>query len=45
MVGDLQRLRVYEEKGFQAHVDVPSHVWEAYRRLADAGFDRYVIRV
>ncbi len=44
MVGDLQRLRVYEEKGFQAHVDVPAHVWQAYRRLADAGFDRYVIR-
>lgn len=44
MVGDLQRLRVYEEKGFQAHVDVPASVWEAYKRLADAGFDRYVIR-
>lgn len=44
MVGDLQRLRVYEQKGFQAHVDVPPSVWEAYRRLADAGFDRYVIR-
>ena len=44
MVGDLQRLRVYEEKGFQAHVDVPGHIWDAYRRLADAGFDRYVIR-
>ena len=43
MVGDLQRLRVYEEKGFQAHVDVPPYVWAAYRRLADAGFDRYVI--
>jgi len=43
MVGDLQRLRVYEDKGFQAHVDVPAHVWEAYQRLADAGFDRYVI--
>ena len=44
MVGDLQRLRVYEGKGFQAHVDVPAPVWEAYRRLADAGFDQYVIR-
>ena len=44
MVGDLQRLRVYEEKGFQAHVDIPAPVWEAYRRLADGGFDRYVIR-
>lgn len=44
MVGDLQRLRVYEEKGFQAHTDVPAHVWEAYQRLAGAGFDQYVIR-
>ena len=44
MVGDLQRLRVYEDMGFQAHVDVPGHIWDAYRRLADAGFDRYVIR-
>ena len=44
MVGDLQRLRVYEEKGFQAHVDVPASVWDAFQRLAEAGFDRYVIR-
>ena len=44
MVGDLQRLRVYEEKGFQAHVDVPAPVWDAFQRLAEAGFDRYVIR-
>ncbi len=44
MVGDLQRLRVYEEKGFQAHVDIPVNIWDAYQRLADAGFDRYVIR-
>lgn len=44
MVGDLQRLRVYEDMGFQAHVDVPASVWNAYRRLAAAGFDRYVIK-
>ena len=44
MVGDLQRLRVYEEKGFQAHMDIPTHIWEAYQRLADAGYDQYVIR-
>ena len=44
MVGDLQRLRVYEDMGFQAHVDVPAQIWEAYLRLAGAGFDRYVIR-
>ena len=44
MVGDLQRLRVYAEKGFQAPVDVPEDVWAAYERLAAAGYDTYVIR-
>ncbi|MBQ9662575.1 MAG: YdcF family protein [Oscillospiraceae bacterium] len=44
MVGDLQRLRVYAEKGFQAPVEVPDEIWAAYERLAAAGYDRYVIR-
>lgn len=44
MVGDLQRLRVYAEKGFQAPVEVPAPVWSSYERLAAAGFDQYVIR-
>ena len=44
MVGDLQRLRVYAEKGFQAPVDVPEDVWAAFERLAAAGYDTYVIR-
>ena len=44
MTGDLQRLRVYAEKGWQAPVHVPEAVWEAYERLAGDGFDRYVIR-
>ncbi len=43
MVGDLQRLWVYEEKGFQAHVEVPREVLEAYERLVRAGFNQYVI--
>lgn len=43
MVGDLQRLWIYEEKGFQAHVDVPDSVKQAYRALAEAGYDQYVI--
>ena len=44
MVGDLQRCRVYAKMGFQAPVDVPETVWQAYERLAAAGYDRYVIR-
>ena len=44
MLGDLQRLQVYEERGFQAHVDVPDNVWQAYERLVSAGYDNYVIK-
>lgn len=43
MVGDLQRLQVYAERGFQTPAAVPAEVWEAWRRLVRAGFDRYVI--
>ena len=43
MVGDLQRLRVYAEKGFQAPVEVPDEIWSAYERLVAAGYDQYVI--
>ncbi len=44
MVGDLQRLRVYEDQGFQVHVDVPNRIWEAYDRLVSAGYDHYVYK-
>ena len=43
MVGDLQRLRVYAEKGFQAPVEVPDDIWSAYERLVAVGYDQYVI--
>lgn len=44
MVGDLQRLIVYAEKGFQVPVDVPEHIWTAYERLVEDGYDKYVIK-
>lgn len=43
MVGDLQRLRVYADRGFQAPTPIPAVVWDAWRRLVRAGFDRYVL--
>ncbi len=43
MTGDLQRLKIYAEKGFQAPVEIPEKVWEAYLALVRAGYDRYVI--
>lgn len=43
MVGDLQRLRVYADRGFQTPTEIPEEIWAAWRRLAEMGFDRYVI--
>jgi uncharacterized SAM-binding protein YcdF (DUF218 family) len=43
MVGDLQRMRVYADLGYQAYQEVPEPVWAAFQELAGAGYDRYVI--
>ena len=43
MVGDLQRIRLYPEKGFQISQDIPDDVWHAYEELVRAGYDKYLI--
>src|SRR5262245_6465555 len=43
MVGDLQRIRLYPEKGFQISQEIPADVWTAYQELVEAGFDRFLI--
>jgi uncharacterized SAM-binding protein YcdF (DUF218 family) len=43
MVGDLQRIRLYPEKGFQIPQEIPGDVWTAYEELVEAGFDKYLI--
>ena len=43
MVGDLQRIRVYSEKGFQIRQDIPDDVWSAYEELVRAGYDQCLI--
>ena len=45
MVGDLQRIRLYAEKGFQIHQDVPDDVWQAYEELVSAGYDRHLVNL
>jgi len=42
MVGDLQRIRIYPEKGFQIPQEIPDDVWEAYQRLVRKGFTRHL---
>jgi len=43
MVGDLQRIRTYAEKGFQIHQDIPDEVWKAYKELVAAGYDKHLV--
>jgi uncharacterized SAM-binding protein YcdF (DUF218 family) len=43
MVGDLQRIKLYAEKGFQIPQEIPEDVWSAYEELIKAGYDRHLI--
>lgn len=43
MVGDLQRIKIYAEKGFQIFQEIPSFVWNAYEQLVRLGFDNQLI--
>ena len=42
MVGDLQRIRIYPERGFQIPQEIPAEVWAAYEELVAAGYDRHL---
>ena len=43
MVGDLQRIKVYPEKGFQIEQEIPKEVWEAFEKLVSLGFNSHLI--
>lgn len=43
MVGDLQRLRLYPERGFQIRQEIPDEVWTVYEQLVKAGYDKYLV--
>lgn len=43
MVGDLQRIKVYAEKGFQIPQEIPPGVWSAFEELVRSGYDRHLI--
>ncbi len=45
LVGDLQRLKVYAEKGFQISQEIPQDVWEAYEKLVAAGYTKHLIKI
>lgn len=43
MVGDLQRIQVYYEKGFQVYQEIPTEVCKAYQRLVELGYNKQLI--
>ena len=43
MVGDLQRIKLYAEKGYQIHQEIPDEVWNAYEELVRAGYDLHLV--
>jgi uncharacterized SAM-binding protein YcdF (DUF218 family) len=43
MVGDLQRIKLYPELGYQIPQQIPDDVWRAYEELVQAGYDKYLI--
>ena len=45
MVGDLQRIRVYPEKGFQIYQEIPDDIWGAYEELIRIGYDKHLIKI
>ena len=44
MVGDLQRIRIYPEKGFQIPMEIPPAIWTAYEKLVAWGFTQHLVR-
>jgi uncharacterized SAM-binding protein YcdF (DUF218 family) len=43
IVGDLQRIQVYAEQGFQIPQPIPGDVWDAYQALVRAGYDKRLV--
>lgn len=43
MVGDLQRIHLYPDLGFQIPQPIPDEVWVAFRELVAAGYDRHLV--
>ncbi len=44
MVGDLQRIKIYADKGYQISQEIPADVWQAYERLVKLGYTKHLIK-
>jgi uncharacterized SAM-binding protein YcdF (DUF218 family) len=44
MVGDLERIKLYPQMGFQIHQEIPQDVWEAAEKLIERGYTKHLVR-
>jgi uncharacterized SAM-binding protein YcdF (DUF218 family) len=44
MVGDLQRIKLYPEKGFQIYQHIPDEVWAAFEELVEMGYNKHLVK-
>lgn len=44
MVGDLHRIKIYPQKGYQIFQEIPNDVWEAYQKLISLGYTGHLIQ-
>jgi len=44
MVGDLQRIKIYSQKGYQIPQAIPDEVWQAYNKLVEMGFNKHLLK-
>lgn len=43
LVGDLQRIKLYAERGLQIPQEIPTEVWEAYKELVRQGYNKHLV--
>ncbi len=44
LVGDLQRIKLYGERGIQILQEIPTDVWEAYEELLTLGYTNHLVK-
>lgn len=43
LVGDIQRMKIFYEKGWQIKMDISQNVWKAYETLVRKGYNKFVL--
>ena len=43
LVGDIQRMKLYPQKGWSIEVEIPKQVWHAYEELVKRGYKKWII--